>query len=73
MTEHYDLPARAEPEILTAKEAAEFLRIGRNQLYDLAGRGELPYRRLGRSLRFSRSALIRWMDSRHDGTMGSRA
>lgn len=62
-----------EPEILTAKEAAAFLRIGRNQLYDLAGRGAIPCRRLGRTLRFSRSALIRWMATDGDGTMGSRA
>jgi len=61
------------PEILTAREAAEFLRIGRNQLYDLAGRGTIPCRRLGRSLRFSRSALIRWMGERDSGTMGGRA
>jgi excisionase family DNA binding protein len=45
-------------EILTAKEAAAFLRIGRNQLYDLAGRGDIPCRRVGRKeYRFSRAAL----------------
>lgn len=57
-------PESELPEILTAREAAEFLRIGKNQLYELAGRGQVPCRRIGRTLRFSRSALIRWMDDR---------
>lgn len=57
-------PDTDKPEILTAREAAEFLRIGKNQLYELAGRGAVPCRRIGRTLRFSRSALIRWMDDR---------
>jgi excisionase family DNA binding protein len=58
-------PARATsdlPDILTAREAAQLLRIGRNHLYELAGRGDIPCRRLGRTLRFSRAALIRWME-----------
>jgi excisionase family DNA binding protein len=50
-------------DILTAIEAAEFLRIGRNQLYEAAGRGDVPCRRIGRTLRFSRSALLKWMET----------
>lgn len=50
-----------EPEVLTAKEAAEFLRMGINQLYEAANRREIPCRRIGRSLKFSRTALVRWL------------
>ena len=48
-------------DILTAEEAAEFLKIGRNQLYEAAGRGHIPHQRIGRTYRFSRSALMAWM------------
>lgn len=48
-------------EILTVNEAAEFLRIGRNQLYDAIGRGEVPHKRIGRSIRLSRTALVAWL------------
>ena len=51
----------ADRDVLTADEAAKLLRLGRNQLYEAAGRGEIPHRRIGRSYRFSRSALIAWM------------
>lgn len=49
------------PEVMNAQEAAEFLRIGQNQLYEAVGRGEIPCQRIGRTLRFSRTALIRWL------------
>lgn len=53
---------REEPtEVLTAEEAAVFLRIGKGQLYEAAGRGDIPCKRIGRTIRFSRSALVRWL------------
>ena len=48
-----------EDDVLTVDEAAEFLRIGRNQLYDAIGRGEVPHLRIGRTIRLSRRALDR--------------
>ncbi len=48
-----------ETDVLTVAEAAKFLRIGRNQLYDAIGRGEVPHFRLGKSIRLSRAALMR--------------
>ena len=50
-------------DVLTATEAAKVLRIGKNQLYEAAGRGEVPHRRIGRTLRFSRKALVDWLGS----------
>ncbi len=49
-------------DVLTVTEAAKFLRMGKNQLYTAIGRLEVPYRRIGRSIRLSRSALVRWLD-----------
>ncbi len=63
----------AEPEtpatkldVLTVDEAAELLRIGRNQLYELIGRCEIPHRRIGRTIRLSRAAVTRWLECRDD-------
>ena len=48
----------ALPEVLTAREAAAILRVGRNQLYQAVGRGELGAVRIGRSIRIPRQALL---------------
>jgi excisionase family DNA binding protein len=46
------------PEVLTAREAAAILRIGRNQLYQAIARGELPGIRIGRSIRIPKHAMV---------------
>jgi excisionase family DNA binding protein len=46
------------PEVLTAREAAAILRVGRNQLYQAVTRGELGSVRIGRSIRIPRQALL---------------
>jgi excisionase family DNA binding protein len=46
------------PEVLTAREAAAILRVGRNQLYQAVARGELGAIRIGRSIRIPRQALL---------------
>jgi excisionase family DNA binding protein len=58
------------PEVLTVREAAAVLRVGRNQLYQAVGRGELRSVRIGRSIRIPKQALLdllarsnRWMAS----------
>ena len=50
-------------DVMNVAEAATFLHVGKNQIYTLAGRNEIPHRRVGRHLRFSRAALVRWLDS----------
>jgi excisionase family DNA binding protein len=49
-------------DVMTVEEGAAFLRIGRNALYDAIGRGEVPHRRIGRMIRLSRVALVRWLE-----------
>jgi excisionase family DNA binding protein len=58
-------PRRASPEdnVLTADEVAEILRVDRKTVYEFAGRGELPCRRLGRRILFSRRALMAWLEN----------
>ena len=46
------------PEVLTAREAAAILRVGRNQLYQAVARGQLASIRIGRSLRIPKQALL---------------
>lgn len=50
-----------EPEVLTATEAAEFLRLSPYGVRDLARRGVLPGRKVGRDWRFWRADLVAWL------------
>ncbi len=54
-------PASALSEILTLKEAAEFLRVKEHTMYYLLEHGLLKGRRVGKSYRFLRSELIAWL------------
>lgn len=58
-------PRAPEPisDVLTADEAAAFLGVDRNTVYDYAGRGVIPHQRLGKRLIFRRGALVAWLDS----------
>jgi excisionase family DNA binding protein len=50
-----------ESVVMTAEEVADFLGLGRNQVYEAAARGELPARRVGRRWLFLRDALVSWL------------
>jgi len=56
-----DGSASQDNDVLTVEQAAKFLRLGRNAVYDAIGRGEIPHRRIGRAIRLSRAALVRWL------------
>ena len=45
---------------LTAQEAAELLRVQRRSLYRLVRQQRIPYRRIGRAIRFERNELLVW-------------
>lgn len=57
-------------EVLTLAEAAALLRVDEKAVRDLAARGGIPGRRLGREWRFSRRALLAWLGqaARETGT-----
>jgi len=48
-------------EVLNVEQVADLLGLGRNTIYDAAARGEIPHRRIGRRLIFSRSAVMEWL------------
>ncbi len=51
----------ANEALWTVREAATFLRLGRNTVYEWAASGKLPSLRLGSRIRFLPSALRRWL------------
>jgi excisionase family DNA binding protein len=64
-----DAPALASKEtveqsdVMTADEAAVFLGVDRNTVYDYAGRGIIPHQRLGKRILFRRGTLVSWLDA----------
>lgn len=59
------MEAATDTESLTMSvdEVAAALGISRNQVYDGANRGEIPHRRVGRRIIFSRRAIMKWLES----------
>ena len=61
MQEGYQSP------VLTVDELAEMLRLDRKTVYDAIARREIPgVRRIGRSIRISRRAVIEWLSVGQD-------
>ena len=52
------------PEVLSLEEAAELLQVEPGDVETLAAAGELPGRKIGEAWRFSRAAVLRWLE--HD-------
>ena len=50
-----------DDDILTTDEAARMLRLHRRTMYQKVREQRIPYLRVGREIRFSRSALSAWM------------
>jgi excisionase family DNA binding protein len=51
-------------EFLSIDELSEYLSVKRSTLYAHVESGELPHYRVGRLIRFKRSEVDRWMESR---------
>ena len=52
------------PRLLTADQVCErFASVGRDRLYQLARRGDIPVVRLGRAYRFSVTAVTAWLEA----------
>ena len=60
------MSVRVEEDILTSREAQQFLKIGRTKLWELTKRAQLPAYRVGTgrtsSLRYKRTELLRWLE-----------
>lgn len=49
--------AAIEDRLMTEEEAADYLRIKSRQLYNWRIKGHIPFIRIGRALRFRKSAI----------------
>jgi excisionase family DNA binding protein len=53
----------SDDDVIDVGEACRLLRVGRNKVYEMVACNEIPHRRFGRRIRFSRTAIMRWLDS----------
>jgi len=53
-------------EIMTPREAAEYLSVHVRTIYRLAKNGEIPGRKVGGSWRFKKDALDDWLSWKED-------
>lgn len=56
--------------LLTVKEAAKLMRIGRDMTYALVAEGKIPSVRLGRHIRIPRASLIAHLQAEADRFRG---
>lgn len=61
MSDQVQVPAAA-PEVLTVDQAAELLQVSRSHVYKLIKAGEISGHRVGKRLRFTKRALLAWID-----------
>ncbi len=59
--EHPSRTSARDNEVLCAEELAVLLGVDRKTVYEYAGRGVIPHRRLGRRLLFSHAAVMAWL------------
>lgn len=55
--------AEVECDVLDVLQVASLLDVGRNTIYTLVARNQIPHRRLGKAIRFSRAAVMSWLAS----------
>lgn len=54
-------------QLLKPSEAAALLGVRVSTIYSWSARGQIPTQRVGRSLRFSPSALAKWLAAQANG------
>jgi excisionase family DNA binding protein len=50
-------------DVLDVPHIARLLGVGRNTIYTLVAKNQIPHRRLGKAIRFSRAAVMSWLAS----------
>lgn len=50
-------------DVLDVPHVATLLGVGRNTIYALVAKNQIPHRRLGKAIRFSRSSVMSWLSS----------
>jgi len=59
-------------EIMTPREAAEYLSVHVRTIYRLVKHGEIPGRKIGGSWRFKKDALDEWLSIRENPSSGEK-
>ncbi len=54
---------RDDDDVITVEDVAALHDVGRNAVYESVGRNEIPHRRIGKQIRFSRRGIMRWLAS----------
>lgn len=57
--------------LLNEKQASEALNLSPRTLFNLRQRGEIPYKRFGKAIRYSLSDLQRWVDANRQIQQGT--
>ncbi len=52
--------------LMTAKELAEYVQLNPLTVYKKVKAGEIPYIRLGRSIRFKKEQIDEWLEKNKD-------
>lgn len=52
---------RSDIEVMTAQEVADLLRVSRWSVYEMVKRHDIPFFKIGRSVRFNRADIVEWM------------
>ena len=52
-----------DDDVMDVGGVVRMLRVGRNKVYEMVACNAIPHRRFGRRIRFSRTAIMRWLDS----------
>ncbi|HEX3479688.1 MAG TPA: helix-turn-helix domain-containing protein, partial [Kofleriaceae bacterium] len=50
-------------EVIDVQAVARLLHVGRNTVYALVARNQIPHRRLGKQIRFHQAAVMQWLGS----------
>jgi excisionase family DNA binding protein len=58
--------SEVDDEILTIDEAAAFVKVKKRTLYDFVQRKAIPHLRVRKLIRFSKRALLNWMQEQAD-------
>jgi excisionase family DNA binding protein len=66
-----DLPPSGTDGVLTAEEVASLLQVTPAWVYAETRQRRIPHMRLGRYVRYRRSALLEWMEDMERSTGGS--
>jgi len=52
-----------DDDVITVDDVAALLKVGRASIYESVSRDEIPHRRVGKQIRFSRQGIMRWLAS----------